>query len=256
MNLFSDNACQDPVPGSGWTTVNSGSCDANVGTGWQSARITDNRDSPAGTLTFYTHNDCAAGQSSHGYSAANFACLNNFGFVANAVGLTGNLCEFLNRPVPKTQSPQRNERNYLVNVDCLTYVCGVLIWGLIICCCPHLINEAAQHEFMTVACVIQAVLLTTLLSPLKLPAATKAAVRASVLFAVALLLYTSFANVFSCLCIHLFWASTYCLYQLASLWSRNRDQAGYRLRLDGELPGSDDAAADRSPRRGGTCDRE
>ncbi|KAK7917925.1 hypothetical protein PG985_009799 [Apiospora marii] len=71
MNLFSDNACQGPVPGS------------------VAARITDNRDSSAGTLTFYTHNDCAADQSSHGYSSANYTCLNNFGFVANAVGLVG-----------------------------------------------------------------------------------------------------------------------------------------------------------------------
>lgn len=89
MNLFSDNDCKNPVPGSGWTTVNSGSCDTNVATGWMSARITDNRDSPAGTLTFYNNNNCAAGQPSHGYSSANYACLNNFGFVANAVGLAG-----------------------------------------------------------------------------------------------------------------------------------------------------------------------
>ncbi|KAK8057941.1 hypothetical protein PG996_011878 [Apiospora saccharicola] len=89
MSLFSDNDCQVPVPGSGSTTVNSGSCDTNVGTGWLSAQITDDRDSPAGTLTFYTNNNCAAGQSSHGYSSANFACPNNFGFVANAVGLIG-----------------------------------------------------------------------------------------------------------------------------------------------------------------------
>lgn len=81
MNLYQDNNCETPVPGSGWTTVNSGSCDTNVATGWQSALITDDSGSPAGTLTFYTNNNCAAGQSSHGYSSANFACLNNFGFV-------------------------------------------------------------------------------------------------------------------------------------------------------------------------------
>ncbi|KAK8108375.1 hypothetical protein PG984_014176 [Apiospora sp. TS-2023a] len=89
MNLFQDNDCRVPVPGSGWTRVDSGTCDTNVATGWQSAIITDNRDSPAGTLTFYNRNNCAAAQPSHGYSSANFACLNNFGFVANAVGLAG-----------------------------------------------------------------------------------------------------------------------------------------------------------------------
>jgi hypothetical protein len=89
MNLYQDNDCTVPVPGSGSTTVNSGSCDTNVGTGWLSALITDDSGSPAGTLTFYNNNNCAAGQPSHGYSAANFACLNNFGFVANAVGLVG-----------------------------------------------------------------------------------------------------------------------------------------------------------------------
>ena len=89
MNLYSDNDCTEPVPGAGWTTVDSGTCDENVSTGWSSAMITDNGDSPAGTLTFYNANNCAAGQPSHGYSSANYACLNNFGFTANAVGLAG-----------------------------------------------------------------------------------------------------------------------------------------------------------------------
>lgn len=89
MQLFQDNDCQTLVSGDGVTTVNSGSCDTNVATGWSSAKVTDNGDSPAGTLTFYTRNNCAAGQSSHGYSSANFDCLKDFGFVANAVGLAG-----------------------------------------------------------------------------------------------------------------------------------------------------------------------
>ncbi|KAI1131659.1 hypothetical protein F5Y10DRAFT_262036 [Nemania abortiva] len=87
MNLYSDNDCTNLIPGSGQTTVNSGTCDTNVGTGWSSARIIDDTGSPAGTLTFYTRNSCTG--TSHGYSSANFACLNNFGFVANAVGLAG-----------------------------------------------------------------------------------------------------------------------------------------------------------------------
>lgn len=89
MNLYQDNDCQIPVPGAGWTEVNSGSCDTNVATGWSSAKITNNGGSPAGTLTFYTRNNCAVAQLNHGYSSANFDCLNNFGFVANAVGLVG-----------------------------------------------------------------------------------------------------------------------------------------------------------------------
>ena len=89
MNLYQDNECKIPVPGSGWTTVVSGTCDENVSTGWSSAMITDSGDSTAGTLTFYNNNNCAVAQPSHGYSTANFACLNNFGFVANAVGLAG-----------------------------------------------------------------------------------------------------------------------------------------------------------------------
>ncbi|KAH8166434.1 hypothetical protein CIB48_g1795 [Xylaria polymorpha] len=89
LELYQDNNCQTPIPGTGQTTVNSGSCDTNVGTGWSSAKVLDNKDSPAGTLTFYTRNNCAAGGQNHGYSSANFACLNNFGFVANAVGLAG-----------------------------------------------------------------------------------------------------------------------------------------------------------------------
>ncbi|KAI0472232.1 hypothetical protein F4859DRAFT_483548 [Xylaria cf. heliscus] len=89
LELYQDNDCQTLIPGTGQTTVNSGSCDTNVSPGWSSARIINNQDSPSGTLTFYTRNNCAAGQSSHGYNAGNFACLNNFGFVANAVGLVG-----------------------------------------------------------------------------------------------------------------------------------------------------------------------
>ncbi len=89
MTLYQDNDCQTPVPGSGQTTVNSGTCDSNVATGWSSAKITDNRGSPAGTLTFYNRNNCAVQQPSHGYSSANMACLRDFGFVANAVGLVG-----------------------------------------------------------------------------------------------------------------------------------------------------------------------
>ena len=89
MNLYADNDCQVPMEGEGWTFVVSGTCDTNVHPGWASALITDNGGSPAGTLTFYNDNNCAAGQPSHGYSSANFACLNNFGFVANAVGLAG-----------------------------------------------------------------------------------------------------------------------------------------------------------------------
>ncbi|KAJ2989169.1 hypothetical protein NUW58_g3607 [Xylaria curta] len=89
MYLYQDNDCKTLIPGTGMTTVNSGSCDTNVRTGWSSAKIISNQDSPAGTLTFYTNNNCAAGQQSHGYSSGNFACLNNFGFVANAVGLAG-----------------------------------------------------------------------------------------------------------------------------------------------------------------------
>ena len=89
VKLFQDNDCQTPVVGSGQTTVNSGTCDTGpFETGWSSAMIIDNTNSPAGTLTFYTRNDCAAG-TSHGYSSANYACLNNFGFTANAVGLGG-----------------------------------------------------------------------------------------------------------------------------------------------------------------------
>lgn len=86
MNLYSDGNCQTQF---GTTTVNSGTCDENVTPGWSSAMITNNDGSPAGTLTFYTNNNCAAAQPSHGYSSANFACLEAFGFVANAVGLAG-----------------------------------------------------------------------------------------------------------------------------------------------------------------------
>ena len=89
LKLFQDNNCQTPVPGTGQTFVVSGTCDTNVATGWSSALIVDKGGSPAGTLTFYNRNNCAAAQPSHGYSSANFACLNNFGFVANAVGLAG-----------------------------------------------------------------------------------------------------------------------------------------------------------------------
>ncbi|KAK8108371.1 hypothetical protein PG984_014172 [Apiospora sp. TS-2023a] len=106
----------------------------------------------------------------------------------------GPLCEFLDRPVPGTEFPRRNERNYLVNVNRLTYVCGVLIWGIIILWGPHLISKVMQNEFLTVACTIQALLFTTLLFSHKLPAGMTITVQTSVLFAAALLLYTSFAN--------------------------------------------------------------
>ncbi|KAI0145633.1 hypothetical protein GGR57DRAFT_506824 [Xylariaceae sp. FL1272] len=89
MHLYQDNNCKTLIPGSGQTTVNSGSCESNVHVGWSSAKIISDPGSPAGTLTFYTRNNCAVGQKSHGYSAANFDCLSNFGFVANAVGLVG-----------------------------------------------------------------------------------------------------------------------------------------------------------------------
>ena len=89
MNLYSDNNCQTLIPGDGTTSVTSGTCDENVSTGWSSALITDNGGDNGDTLTFYTANNCAAGGSNHGYSSGNFACLKNFGFVANAVGLAG-----------------------------------------------------------------------------------------------------------------------------------------------------------------------
>ncbi|KAF2260668.1 hypothetical protein CC78DRAFT_584573 [Lojkania enalia] len=89
LALFQDNDCQTPIPGAGTTTVNSGSCDTNVDVGWSSAMVIDNTDSPAGTLTFFERNNCAVAQPSKGFSSANFACLNNFGFVANAAGLVG-----------------------------------------------------------------------------------------------------------------------------------------------------------------------
>ncbi|KAI0812202.1 hypothetical protein GGR55DRAFT_704066 [Xylaria sp. FL0064] len=89
MYLYQDNDCQTLIPGFGQTTVNSGSCDANVRTGWSSAKIISDTDLPAGTLTFYNSNNCAVDHPSYGYSSANYACLNNFGFVADAVGLVG-----------------------------------------------------------------------------------------------------------------------------------------------------------------------
>ncbi|KAK7703187.1 hypothetical protein SLS64_009163 [Diaporthe eres] len=86
MTLYSDGDCTNEL---GSANVNSGSCMTWFKPGWSSAKITDDSGSPAETLTFYTNNNCAAGQSSHGYSAANFDCLRDFGFVANAAGLAG-----------------------------------------------------------------------------------------------------------------------------------------------------------------------
>ncbi|KAK5629874.1 hypothetical protein RRF57_005589 [Xylaria bambusicola] len=83
MRLYQDNNCQTLIPGTGNTTVNDQTCDTNVRTGWSSAHIIYGN---YGTLTFYSRNNCAAIQPSHGYDASNYDCLNNFGFVANAVG--------------------------------------------------------------------------------------------------------------------------------------------------------------------------
>ncbi|KAK3936679.1 hypothetical protein QBC46DRAFT_452556 [Diplogelasinospora grovesii] len=88
MMLFQDNYCQIPVPGSGWTMVKWWTCDENVSTGWSSAMITQNNGYYRGILTFYTRNNCAVGQPAKVFSTGNFGCLNDFGFVANAVGLT------------------------------------------------------------------------------------------------------------------------------------------------------------------------
>lgn len=106
----------------------------------------------------------------------------------------GPLCKFLGRPVPGTEFPRRNERNYLVNVNRLTYVCGVLIWVFIIQWGPPLVNEVVQNEFLTMAWMIQAMLFMILLFSHRLPVAMTATVQASVLFAVALLLYTNFVT--------------------------------------------------------------
>ncbi|KAL1852482.1 hypothetical protein Daus18300_012163 [Diaporthe australafricana] len=86
MDLYSDGDCANKI---GSANVDSGTCMTWFTPGWSSAKITDDSGSPAGTLTFYTNNNCAAGQSKHGYSAANFDCLRDFGFVANAAGLAG-----------------------------------------------------------------------------------------------------------------------------------------------------------------------
>ncbi|GAW20370.1 hypothetical protein EKO27_g8152 [Xylaria grammica] len=92
MALYQDNDCQIPVPGTGNTTVNAGTCDTNVKTGWLSAIIIANNELdldpkwPHGP-EFYERNNCAVGQKRHGYSGKMGPCLRNFGFVANAVGL-------------------------------------------------------------------------------------------------------------------------------------------------------------------------
>ena len=91
LNLYQDNNCQDPVPGSGSTTVNSDSCDTNPSTGWSSAKITNNEGVGNGTVTFYTEDSCRAGPASKGFSSNDMGCLKDYGFVANAVG-------FLNIP--------------------------------------------------------------------------------------------------------------------------------------------------------------
>ena len=101
LALFQDNDCVTPVPGSGTTTVTDGSCDTNVSTGWSSAKIVGNDGIDFGTLTFYTKRDCGCPTcGSHGYSRGNFNCLNNFEFVANAVGLY-NLYDHLDHVLPR-----------------------------------------------------------------------------------------------------------------------------------------------------------
>ncbi|KAK4445809.1 hypothetical protein QBC34DRAFT_383961 [Podospora aff. communis PSN243] len=84
--LYQDNDCGLPIPGTGQTYVQSGTCNDHLGTGWMSARIL-RTDSPAGTLTFYSPGGCHG--TNKGFSAQNFDCLRNFGFVANAAGLVG-----------------------------------------------------------------------------------------------------------------------------------------------------------------------
>ncbi|KAI0512521.1 hypothetical protein F5B22DRAFT_648624 [Xylaria bambusicola] len=83
MRLYQDNNCETLVPGTGNTSVEANSCDTNVRTGWSSAKIIKGN---YGTVTFYSHNNCAPSQPNHGYEAVSSDCLKDFGFVANAVG--------------------------------------------------------------------------------------------------------------------------------------------------------------------------
>ncbi|KAK8076794.1 hypothetical protein PG994_004066 [Apiospora phragmitis] len=125
-------------------------------------------------------------------------------------------CNFLSQPIPQQGFPRQNERNYLLNINRLTYVCGLLIWGIIILLGPNLITKVLQNEFLVVTCTIQTMLFLVMLFSHRLYAT--ATIRASVVFAIAVLLYRSFVNgaivsftgngvtnavLFSCLCIQL-----------------------------------------------------
>ncbi|KAI1322232.1 hypothetical protein F5Y16DRAFT_404634 [Xylariaceae sp. FL0255] len=87
LMLYQDNHCTIPVPGSGWTHVWSTSCDTNVDTGWTSAQINLTTSPDFGTVTFYNRRNCAPVQPRISFRPSETRCLNDFGFVANAVGL-------------------------------------------------------------------------------------------------------------------------------------------------------------------------
>lgn len=84
VDLFHDGNCQDQFKA---ITVYGETCYTGSSVGWSSMRV-NKYDTLGGELTAYTKNNCGnplAG--SHGYTVSLGACLKDFGFVANAVGL-------------------------------------------------------------------------------------------------------------------------------------------------------------------------
>lgn len=85
VTTYSDGNCGSAIDS---YNINSATCKP-LG-GFSSMKLTYSGKN-AGTITSYSKNDCGCPTcGSHGYSAGNFDCLNNFGFgAANAIGLSG-----------------------------------------------------------------------------------------------------------------------------------------------------------------------
>ncbi|KAF4968456.1 hypothetical protein FSARC_4150 [Fusarium sarcochroum] len=85
FDLFSDGNCQNKI---GERTVYAGTC-ASTNPGFSSMKPTWASIGSGSTATAYTQNNCGCPTcGSHGYNPHVDECLKDFGFVANAIGLS------------------------------------------------------------------------------------------------------------------------------------------------------------------------